>query len=674
MINRAPRSKTWLLLVLNCAMSMFASVSANAEINYLPYRPELGDNFSLGTGVDIRSLTSPRNKCTVESIADSDLVDGPGAGDTTFKSYFVSDESHIAESLGVSAQVEARYLNAKLAASYGFSKQRQRTERTVSVLVIAKSVYSNRVLRSVTIAPNYAAMNDHDFLAACGTHYAQAQHRASYLSALVTLSRVSETNRQKINAALSASGGYGPFSGSAKAAFNEERSSDTSHTRVDIEIVSFGGPGFGAAGDLIKSQVRSGEVSIDDLGSKLAELVKTFTADKAFTTGYTIVRWPGRGSSITPWAIEKERKLAELAQAYSAIDEVVSNLEPLLRQPNPDERVKYFAASTLQYYAALLPKLRVYRQQIRTSHAACMSNLDDHDDQTHACDAPAAPAEYVAERMPPPKSVASGSFRIISEGPDPLRSELDSWLLLQSPSDPLTRVRLLSPEARYADLVYVTDGPYADHYEIRLTPTGQFREQHADKAFVYVFPDNATVFRERNKCREALDRFSWEEVPYPCASLPFLLHRFGVRVVAAQPVPVVTQEYIEALLSMTAEEYDDMEARALESMQSATIAKQNTEAWDAGLTMPVGWTALHACVRVNVCTGEAWVSLGIYDKFRGATDIRIGSVTWNVHPTASVPIGTAVQKTIEGEMVFAGVDGRPMRWPLKYSYIFQPGE
>ena len=206
-----------LLLTLSSVVAlMISGVSYAKDTTYFDFHPMSA--LSLGAGVNSADPADVKLPCVTGDIVDAD---GEGALYGELTTSFVSSAQHIRDALNVDTKIEASYLIYKGSSSFNFDQFYNFDERSITVVVRARNEFSRKKLVNVKLTPDADAIAKQDdwgkFVRSVGTHVAVLERRGVLVAAIITLRDVSEKSLKAIKASISASGGYGPVKGSAKA-------------------------------------------------------------------------------------------------------------------------------------------------------------------------------------------------------------------------------------------------------------------------------------------------------------------------------------------------------------------------------------------------------------------------------------------------------------------------
>ncbi|MHA6879431.1 hypothetical protein [Ralstonia pseudosolanacearum] len=453
----------------------------------------------LGAGFSPPDLTSAKIPCVAGDVTS---VDGDGAGSGEITTTVVSSASQARDAVHVDAKVDASYLVYKGSASFNFDQTMTFDENSVSVVMYAANTFSRRIIKSPVLTPAAkATLNTGDikqFVQQCGSQLVSMEQRGVMISVILTIRNMSESSRQVINSSVSASGGYGPLSGSASAAFKNELSKASQESRLQANVVYVGGSGTAAMEQMVKATL-SGTPTMDGISAGIANYVKTMTAANAAPLGYFVTDMPGLSViANAPWSDLKQSKLESIVAAYRKFKNASDQIDAIAS--GADARSGLLSKSKMDSLVGWKPKLNVYLADLAAAHVRCLNDVGQSADQ---CVMP-ADSGFQLSSMPYPNQPPDASIRIVV-GPDEWRGKLLSKadseavlgsLLKDSENDLneslrpksmlLGRASSTIPGTRVAWKVLLIDSPYLDSLRAYIEPTGDFRKNFTDVEPKYI--------------------------------------------------------------------------------------------------------------------------------------------------------------------------------------------
>ena len=283
--------------------------SPKGDPNQYGYYP--GNSLSLGAGINPDQPTVFLLPCV---LYEKETLPGGSTG-TVFTSYYVTNAQQLKSVLSIDQNMDATYLTFKGSGSFNLSEESTVTSDTATLVIMAHSGYPGIQVKAgtVSLTPQAKALlaNNAEFVRVCGTRWVGFIDRGSSVSAIVTFSGLSLEESTKISTALSASGGWGVLSGSAKTAANSALSRAAQAHQISIQVVATGGPGFGPAADLMAAAASPDPNPIDKIQAQLAPYLNQFTAENSAPLIFKVVSMEGLGWDPTHasiWSDLQERE------------------------------------------------------------------------------------------------------------------------------------------------------------------------------------------------------------------------------------------------------------------------------------------------------------------------------------------------------------------------------
>jgi hypothetical protein len=353
------------LIALLIALTL-APAAAAADPNYYGYYP--GTVMSLGIGLSPEDLTAPKVKCIDSQRTPLDR----GALSTRFYVFAVSSAYEMKQAQKLDARVDASYLTVSAEGHYEVNDQRDYSGSDLTLVITAESEFPRQGLSPpIKLRTDAATLLHNDvkeFDRTCGSRLIVAEREGSKVSAIVTIRDVKSDVRNKVRAGASISGGYGPISGTAKFEAGKELNNASSEHRVEVEIASTGGEGFGKLAGTIAALS-----SFEAIQGELAKYLGSFTLTNPAPIGFFVGSMPGRNvPNEDLWSDEKTAKLGLLSSAYRTSKALSNQIDAVLRHDDPRSHV--FKPDQMDQLLAFKPKLDHYLSQIAKTHRVCLQD------------------------------------------------------------------------------------------------------------------------------------------------------------------------------------------------------------------------------------------------------------------------------------------------------------
>lgn len=369
---------------------------------YYGYYPETV--LGLGLGFDPTNVQQPK---TPAIIMTPRLLDGSGALSTQFVYTLVRTTTQMKETLGLDLRVDASFLVFKGSTTFSFNQNVTQDASSLTVVVSGITEFSRRGLDPASIALTPAAqamlVRPKQFVESFGSHYGLIERRGAAVHAILTVSQVSESARVAINTSMAASGGWGPLSASARAAFQRELVGASSQGRLECQVVATGGAGFAGLADMVRTLSAQSD-SLQTVTDSLASYLRQFNESNAAPLGYHVGSFVGLGldpSAINLWSETKVRRLLAIVDRYREVTASLDNLNGILSGVDP--RWRLLPAGGRAALQRTIGKLEDYLDRLASTHESFRL---DTSAMSVAVPEPDEPLEYVLPWPPPDPVVA----------------------------------------------------------------------------------------------------------------------------------------------------------------------------------------------------------------------------------------------------------------------------
>jgi len=311
------------------------------------------------------------------------------------------------------------------------------------------------------------------FAKVCGTHYVSTERRGSSVSAVVSISGLSASEKQDISAEMNASGGWGPLSASAAAKFQQQLSKATQSGRTKIQVVATGGNGFAELGTVV-ARLSAGENSLPAIANELGEYMKQFNAENSARIGFHVRSMEDFGwdpKAVDLWSDVKNRRLLALTDEYRQISDLIESARGIAA--GVDSRTKIVTEEQRRQIPVVINNLEAYLSQLASVHTTC-KEATPKQATDRACKVPTEP-EGIAKVIPDLPAPANGTFRVAvtkaGENPDVWDSVISRPVVYDRPRVPdrtlflsgaglLEAVRIQEPKATRAALIFTLTGDH----------------------------------------------------------------------------------------------------------------------------------------------------------------------------------------------------------------------
>jgi len=304
-----------------------------------------------------------------------------GAQITTFDAEVVKDYNSLLNKMGVDTAISVHSLTGGAEAAYREQRESFAEDSSINVLIRAKAVLPDRILKNATLRAPIKKLIDeknlHDAIARCGSKFVNVEHRGLQLNVILTISNSTAKNRKAIDASLSGHYGSGALGGNAKIAFNSELVAAQKSGRVLIKVSTIGGD----PGQLFKGQIEAAlkdSPSVEDISKQLAVYAATLSLSMPGVTGYSVASFPEFDVALEdPWIQEKEDRLGRLAELYRSAADRRDALLAVVDDHGVDPRKAAYTETELMYLRQSKQKADDLVSKIIAVHSDCKASKPD---------------------------------------------------------------------------------------------------------------------------------------------------------------------------------------------------------------------------------------------------------------------------------------------------------
>lgn len=387
-----------LLTSLFCVLSALAFAQEPTYFGYHPMSP-----MALGRGVSVHDPGADYKKCV---IGIPEAQSPGGASDTKIDMLLVTNSSQLREALKLDLQVDASYLAFKGGVKFNYSYESLFNDHSMVVTVTASSEYPTiKLSADAALSDSARALlkDGRAFAAACGTHYVSTERPGSSVSAIVSISGMSSSEKKDISAEMNASGGWGPLSASAAAKFQQQLSRASQSGRARIQVVATGGEGFAQLGEVV-SKLSAGENSLPAITQALNQYMKQFNAANSGRIGFWVRSMRDFGwdsTAVDLWSDYKARRVLAITDRYRHTASMIDSAQGIVA--GTDARSPIVTDAQKKQLPAVIVKLEKYLGDLGKVHATCTKATPDQAESV--CEIPPMPAalsDAIPDLPPPP--------------------------------------------------------------------------------------------------------------------------------------------------------------------------------------------------------------------------------------------------------------------------------
>jgi len=322
-----PRNGCLLLLLLTC----FPGLSIAGSYQYHP-----SSTLHLGGGFDPSDPQRVHLTCI-----DSDQpehLEGD-AKDSTVKTEFsvsiVSDRKQLYQQLNIDAKLSARYLFASGSASFSLDDQYQFESTDLVWTLKANTDYGRWILKNPRINNvGMTALKQKRFDITCGTEFVHQERRVAQVVAVYSMHNLSESQKTKIQVALSGSASItasagGDFSAHMNSMLNKAEQS----SRININIFAIGGNGITMLASIAEKD------KLEDVGTIMKQYIEKISPTNVPAAEYLTGSWEIFGISVFPSdTTHCDLVLQELYFNYADLESEFRKIGEILRASAKDQR------------------------------------------------------------------------------------------------------------------------------------------------------------------------------------------------------------------------------------------------------------------------------------------------------------------------------------------------
>jgi hypothetical protein len=302
-----------------------------------------------------------------------------GAVAITATTVYVTSTAQLNETVGLDIKAEASYLVFKGDLHLHFDYTSMFRTNTVSVVFLASTQFGRWGLKAGAKLTQEAAdlckANPVEFSKIYGTRYVDVEHRGASVSAVVTILSVSTEFKAAFDADMSASGGWGPVSGSASNKLNSELKNAAKQQRVTVEVSATGGAGFAGLSGVVLNGLS--DQPLEATLNALSNFIAHFTEANAASTKYHVRSMFDFGwddSKVPPWTTSGERALQKMAAGYKLVNTYRDISKAISNGSHPLASV--LSKTALGWIAADIPLAETYLDEVAVQHNLCKQQSD----------------------------------------------------------------------------------------------------------------------------------------------------------------------------------------------------------------------------------------------------------------------------------------------------------
>jgi len=300
-------------------VTMFCASLVSFSSHAHSYEHSTSAPFFLGGGINPLKLDEGLANCIKTSVKMA--LDGPGVSRASVVLKAVKSRKELFSTLGASAAVSAQGFFGSGSLSADYLEQNDFFDDSLTWVVLARTEFGRVALSGPELLPKFQKMIDEnrhaEFAATCGTHYIAQQSMGASVFAIYTLRNLSQSQKSRIEALLSAQASFTPrFSGSLEGEFNKVLTQAARSSQMSCHAYAVGGDGINQLSGLIGAY----STDIGRVQRIIEEYVAHLVPEKAAPLRYQAVSMREFGFNEVG-SIEFQKRDDVLAQHYFLIRE-----------------------------------------------------------------------------------------------------------------------------------------------------------------------------------------------------------------------------------------------------------------------------------------------------------------------------------------------------------------
>ncbi|AYQ36604.1 hypothetical protein [Runella sp. SP2] len=311
------------LLLITC-------LGASAQGDVYEYHPNSG--LQLGYGFTKEKFTRFRSPFDEKNWQKNNT---DVARNSVFKTSIVFDEETMKEKMHFDATIEGRYLIYEGSAGFELNTAKMFNANNLTILVEGRSDFVETTLDGLTLNQEAQRLvdagNTAEFINRFGTNYVYAEKRAAAVYVLITINDVSRETQQQIGFNIQGGMDLGLYSASIKSSLNQEMANASRSGRIEVQVITLGGPGIKQFGELLRSLNFSRE-SMSSIQQKIANQFDKINVEQAVPVVFKTAPLSQFGSGYKDglWTAQKDRMLVEVASENKRLTRISNIINTLL--------------------------------------------------------------------------------------------------------------------------------------------------------------------------------------------------------------------------------------------------------------------------------------------------------------------------------------------------------
>ena len=474
--NAVKRVIVCFLLSLLAIGQTHADGTVDPDPNYYSFSPM--SIMSLGMGFSPNDVSQAKVRCIASGGGPLD----PGALTTALSTILVTNSVQLSSALSLDAKINASYLTFSGGASFSYSEKSLFSENSATVVVSASTEYGRRALTPpIKLTPEAEQIvgDGKHFADVCGTRFVAIERRGASVFAIINISNIDTADVTDMKTNMQASGGWGPLSGGASAAFERALSRAAQTGQLSVQIVATGGVGLSGLGDQVIAiaSASSQPQALNNIAAALSTFLKQFNIDNSAPIGFYVASMSDFGwkpNSVDIWNERHERDLRNIVAEYRKTSDIFDQAEGIIQNTDPLSNI--LDLKTINSIKSETGIIQNYMDKLADIFKKCKSNED--------CNLPPQPyPDNIVPSLPLPPD---GRLLVSVDGQ--LLDQVQSDAILSLPGFIIDNTRQIYPSAKDARAVLHITGNYIDavqvglKYDGAITPAGDksapFSEDH----------------------------------------------------------------------------------------------------------------------------------------------------------------------------------------------------
>lgn len=360
-----------LILSLNFANAQ------NGGFDLIKYHSDI--NLHMGSAFDAHYTIDQKQQCI--DYDEIEWVDGGGAVETTLEMELVDNYKKLYERMNLDLNFEAsakinKIIKGEVSADFKskFEKKHKLEDRTVTLLIKARSDYGRRAMRNQRLKPEFQKMIDEgryqEFVQKCGRFFINQEKRGAEVYVLIHIRDLSKSAQKKLvidyKDSFKASFKFVDVSVDKKIHYERFISTAAKLGKIEVSYHAVGTDGMSALDALVSN---FNPKNIEGILNAMSSVMANSNKENAAPLQYTVASMEMFGLQAPTFDASK---FAYLQKIYAGLIDLNINIAKL-------ENISGSREDVLRYYKNKLTRLQTQRQVLVDAAKSCMhfDNCDE---------------------------------------------------------------------------------------------------------------------------------------------------------------------------------------------------------------------------------------------------------------------------------------------------------